>query len=1172
MPILWLLLSLLCALPAAAWAEGVPNGSFERGVGSPERWTVAQGAGAWEKGGHTGQRCISLTGDGKESQFWKCENWLPEPGKAYRLTFWARSPGASGGCIISNLNAVNEDFPLPQGEWQRYTRVFVAPRTLAGAFLRLGCWNTTGKVLFDDVTVSPVVPLHGETSPHPRPLSRDGRGELGEGERITKGVYRFQAPLDADGSNYARPLSEFSAGYNTNRWVMTDGSTLLYRHRVPGARQRAGAVMPTIGYYQAGRLVVEASKDGQAWQPAGELGEKRSARIELPAALFPADEVWVRLRGEGEGKTGKDSHPGSFQIHGYTYEATLEGSPADAAGRTTYLEVTRDQGPARVAVQSLGGLRPDLDPAAHLRLANPGTAPLRATAVLTFAREGGKPAVFRGQVSVPAGGEAPLDIPYSLTGTGAFQASLTVAAAGKECFAATTEFSVPALFAADFGYLVAKDARATVWWSEPTYKVSRERPAPTVRQPEVRISAARHEYEPFQVVLRPAQALSGVTVAVEDLVGPGKARIAAANAKVCLVHYVNVQRATDRTGTPGAWPDALPPYEAPFDVPAGANQPLWITLYVPRDTAPGDYAGRVRLRAGAWAQDVPVRLHVWNFALPKETHLTTAFGFDTGALRRYHNLETAEEHAKVVDLYLRNFAAHRISPYNPTPFAPIKVSWGASRWSGGRQITENPREGKRCLQVVDDNPKGSVGANTSERIAIEPEKEYTFSWAARAEKAGQVYQVTLQHYDAAGQWLSGRNFDARFTAGTEWKRESVSLKGRMPAQARAATITLRPAPWSEAGEAVGTVCFDALSLRAAPDGPELAPDGGFEMVVDPSQVKVDFTAFDRAAEVAFDELGFNSFRLSIEGMGGGTFHSRHLGSIAGHKQGTPEYEVLFTAYARQLQDHLEAKGWLNKAYIYWFDEPEERDYDFVKEGMALLKRAAPKLARMLTEQVEPALAGSVDIWCPVSSAYSAEPAQARQKAGERVWWYVCTGPKEPYCTLFIDHPGIEMRTWLWQTVKYGVEGILVWTSNYWTSGAAFPAPALQNPWDDAMSYVSGYDYQPGQVAYWGNGDGRFLYPPNRDPANDKRKHLSGPVDSIRWEMLREGIEDYEYFRLLRQALQDARSRKAPGVAAAEKLLHVPAEVTSDMTHFALEAEPMYRHRERLGRAIEGLAR
>jgi hypothetical protein len=462
------------------------------------------------------------------------------------------------------------------------------------------------------------------------------------------------------------------------------------------------------------------------------------------------------------------------------------------------------------------------------------------------------------------------------------------------------------------------------------------------------------------------------------------------------------------------WPDPLPPYDGAFSLKATQNQPLWITVYVPKDASAGDYQGKVTLRSGNWKFEAQLKLHVWDFTLPEETHLRSAFGLSSGLVRKYHNLETDAELRQVMDKYYQNFAKHRICPYDPMQLAPIK---------------------------------------------------------------------------------------------TNFSRDGAVL---------------------------------------------------------------DFTEFDKAARRYLDEFKFNAFMLHLQGMGGGTFHSRHYGKPAGFEQGSPEYEKIFADYARQIQDHLEKNGWLNKAYVYWFDEPEPKDFDFVKEGMELIKRAAPKLTRLLTEEPNDALAESVDLWCPITNMYNAEAAHSRQAAGEEIWWYICTGPKAPYCTLFIDHSAIELRMWLWQTYKYKVDGILIWQSNYWTSPTAFVEPKLQNPWKDPMSYVSGYGREPGHIGYWGNGDGRFIYPPNKDPGNDKTKHLSGPVNSIRWEMLREGIEDYEYFWLLKDAINRL---KAKGVSKEvyekfEKLLEVSEEITSGLTHYTLNPQLLYAHRRKVAEAIE----
>ena len=117
--------------------------------------------------------------------------------------------------------------------------------------------------------------------------------------------------------------------------------------------------------------------------------------------------------------------------------------------------------------------------------------------------------------------------------------------------------------------------------------------------------------------------------------------------------------------------------------------------------------------------------------------------------------------------------------------------------------------------------------------------------------------------------------------------------------------------------------------------------------------------------------------------------------------------------------------------------------------MEEIKRAGPKLRRMLTEEPGEALFGAVDLWCPVLHNYKPEDCQARQKQGEQIWWYVCTGPKTPYPTLFIDHDAITMRIWLWMSWQSRVPGTPVVTRTYWEAYAGFPAPQPRAPGRDA---------------------------------------------------------------------------------------------------------------------------
>jgi hypothetical protein len=146
----------------------------------------------------------------------------------------------------------------------------------------------------------------------------------------------------------------------------------------------------------------------------------------------------------------------------------------------------------------------------------------------------------------------------------------------------------------------------------------------------------------------------------------------------------------------------------------------------------------------------------------------------------------------------------------------------------------------------------------------------------------------------------------------------------------------------------------------------------------------------------------------------------------------------------------------------------------------------------------------------------------------------------------------------------------VWQTNYWTSNAAYP-DQMQNPYDDPMSWTSGYSTPKGQKRPWGNGDGRFIYPPAITA--DNKPIINGPVESIRWEMLRDGIEDYEYFTILKKLLKERGDRLTPEKRNRyKKLLEVPGDVSKSIDDFTKSPRPIETHREKLAHAIEHLSK
>lgn len=571
---------------------------------------------------------------------------------------------------------------------------------------------------------------------------------------------------------------------------------------------------------------------------------------------------------------------------------------------------------------------------------------------------------------------------------------------------------------------------------------------------------------------------------------------------------------------------------------------------------------------------VPITVRVRAIVLPREPHVRSGFGLDASSLWAFHNVSSAQDRQEVWDKYLEALAAHRMAPFNPLLDAPITVGWGLGQaWQGGARDESQHAEGAASLRVEDNSAAVAAEARVGASLDASRAGKYVLSYAIKTALPGQKAQLTLLFDDAEGKWISGRNFDLTIVGDGSWQKGSVDFSSHLTPEVKGARLLVRPVEWSEAGAGEGTAWFDEISVLR--DGQSLLSEG-FEAQAQarPEAVKVNFSRFDAQAERVFKRFGFNSFSLRLEGLGGGTFFERHPGRIGPFEEGSPEYESLLGAYLRAVSGHLKARGWLDKAYVYWFDEPGAPDYAFVRATNERIHRLAPGLKVLLTEHPEPALGSSVDIWCPVTSSFDASAAKPLMDAGREFWWYLCTNPRWPHAGLFLDRASPDLRLWGWQTWQQKVSGVLVWETAYWSSSTAYP-DARQNPWRDTMSWAQGNGLAPAARSPWGNGDGRLFYPPSRRGApaqGSPSKYLGEPVSSLRLESLRDGLEDYEYLWLLRQSIEAASKRAAKSelVDRARALLEVPPQISADATHFTLSERPMLEQRDKIAGAIEAL--
>ena len=215
------------------------------------------------------------------------------------------------------------------------------------------------------------------------------------------------------------------------------------------------------------------------------------------------------------------------------------------------------------------------------------------------------------------------------------------------------------------------------------------------------------------------------------------------------------------------------------------------------------------------------------------------------------------------------------------------------------------------------------------------------------------------------------------------------------------------------------------------------------------------------------------------------------------------YNEKWFQYMAGLERYLDRLGYLDKAYHYMANEPQDQaDYNAVAWYSRHLKAAAPNLKLMVSEEPKPEIfnhpdyiaSGQIDIWLPVLNHFNPEISADRElNHGEETWIYWLHGTRPPFFNpITLDHPGIESKFTGWFLWKYRIRGIAYYALNNWG----------KNPWVDPMT--SGH-----------NGDTSMLYPPSQD----NRPIVFGEtnhrfVSSIRFELLRDGLEDYEYLYLL----------------------------------------------------------
>ncbi len=292
----------------------------------------------------------------------------------------------------------------------------------------------------------------------------------------------------------------------------------------------------------------------------------------------------------------------------------------------------------------------------------------------------------------------------------------------------------------------------------------------------------------------------------------------------------------------------------------------------------------------------------------------------------------------------------------------------------------------------------------------------------------------------------------------------------------------------------------------------------------------DFTAFD--AELAWATgLGMNLFQLpwAYVATGHGKRYTQRFGPI-GEQSISHEFRRKFVKAMRALAKHLEEKGVLDRFNHNLFDEPYPKHFAQLRELAELLREADPRYRPSAygvgRAAADGELAGIIEE--PIGAAWDPEVREILRQRGAILAVY------NPVQVFDVTRRPELARGFGWWAWRCGMDRVYHW--------CICPHRKSMHSSDYGNAWVF---ENPGHDAF---------------------------LSTVRFEMLREGLEDHDYLTLLQRALDDAARRLGVEGVDTREIVDFFAAQLSERQFVKQCTDPAKYERMRrfLGNAIEAL--
>lgn len=285
------------------------------------------------------------------------------------------------------------------------------------------------------------------------------------------------------------------------------------------------------------------------------------------------------------------------------------------------------------------------------------------------------------------------------------------------------------------------------------------------------------------------------------------------------------------------------------------------------------------------------------------------------------------------------------------------------------------------------------------------------------------------------------------------------------------------------------------------------------------EMRYDYSAFDTWVSFMMHDIGITG-DIFCYTMVPWSMSVRYFDEASGeyaslpldHTQ--PSYEHIWGHFLTDFREHLRAKGWLDKTSVALDERPD----DLIRATKGLIAKYAPELRVISSVNAPSAESEDIYLVSPIlqhADSLTPELLARRRTRRQKSIFYTCLSPKKP--NSFTYSPPAEGE-WLGLfAAAQGLDGYSRWAYNSWN----------RNPFETT-------DFK-----HWPSGDCFLVYP--------------GNLSSIRFERLRDGFEDYEKIRLLRE-----RATRSNSAAHQEAIRHLNAALKA---LFTLERSQRDTHAE-----------